>query len=139
MLDTLVDLTYEASVNCELWPSVLDGLSRIADAEGGVLFAAGSGAPQWTASKSLRSTMRDFISEGWAADNLRAEAALRLLWRVLIQAETDTVARAHDRIKEEILDRANSATSDAVPAPGEILQPLTDDDEAQMTDGRVSA
>ncbi|RZI55931.1 MAG: helix-turn-helix transcriptional regulator, partial [Zymomonas sp.] len=57
---------------------MLDGLSKIADAEGGVLFAAGSGAPQWTASKSLHSTMREFITEGWAADNLRAEAALRL-------------------------------------------------------------
>jgi DNA-binding CsgD family transcriptional regulator len=78
MLDTLIDLTYEASVNCELWPSVLDGLSKIADAEGGVLFAASSRSHQWTASESLRSTMRDFITEGWAADNLRAEAALRL-------------------------------------------------------------
>lgn len=44
-MDTVIDLIYEAGVNAEVWPAVLDAMSDVADAEGGVLFAAGIGRP----------------------------------------------------------------------------------------------
>jgi DNA-binding CsgD family transcriptional regulator len=77
MTDALIDLIYEAGVNSDLWPTVLDQMSMIAGAEGGVLFAAGTGSPQWTSSISMRSHMQAFVEEGWAARNTRGEAAFR--------------------------------------------------------------
>jgi hypothetical protein len=70
--------------------------------------------------------------------SLVTPAALTL-WRVLIQAETHTVADARKRIEGEILGRANSATSDAVPAPGEILQSLNSEDKSRTSDDRALA
>jgi hypothetical protein len=46
----LVDRIYECSLVPELWPGVLDGLAKIAEAEGGVLFTANTEVLKWTAS-----------------------------------------------------------------------------------------
>ena len=77
MAEALIDLIYEAGINGDLWPHVLDKMSGFAKAEGGVLFAAGSGAPHWTSSPSMRPHFEAFISEGWAARNTRGDAAFR--------------------------------------------------------------
>ena len=42
MTDDLIDRSYESSFVPELWPGILDVLCDIADARGGVLFAAHS-------------------------------------------------------------------------------------------------
>jgi hypothetical protein len=42
MTDDLIDRIYESSFVPELWPGILDALCDIADARGGVLFAAHS-------------------------------------------------------------------------------------------------
>lgn len=73
-LHDLIDLIYEAGVNGERWPDVLDGMAALADAEGGVLFAAGAGIPKWVASERMMQHMTDFVSEGWAAKNSRSTA-----------------------------------------------------------------
>ncbi len=93
MTEHLVDRIYEAALNAELWPDVLDRMSRIAEAEGGVLFAAGTGAPQWTASERMRPHMEAFVREGWAARNDRGEAGFR---KRIVGFATD-----HDQLSPE--------------------------------------
>jgi DNA-binding CsgD family transcriptional regulator len=97
-MDDLVDLIYEAGVQSELWPSVLDRMSGIAGADGGVLFAAGTGLPQWTASANMRDHMVAFVEEGWAANNARSAAAFR---KRLSSFSTD-----HDTLEPEEIETA---------------------------------
>jgi hypothetical protein len=42
----LIDRIYECSFAPELWPAVLDELAQIADARGGLLFAATDESPE---------------------------------------------------------------------------------------------
>lgn len=95
-MERLIDLIYEAGVNPEFWPSVLDALTPIAGAEGGVLFAAGTGSPKWTSSANLHEHMAAFVEEGWAANNSRSAAAFR---KGLVGFSTD-----HDTLPEEEIE-----------------------------------
>ncbi|WP_158817817.1 helix-turn-helix transcriptional regulator [Methylocapsa sp. S129] len=65
MNEQLVDRIYESSFVPELWPGVLDELAEIANARGGVLFAANTEVLRWTASASLREEMARYVSDGW--------------------------------------------------------------------------
>jgi DNA-binding CsgD family transcriptional regulator len=65
MTDDLIDRIYESSFVPELWPSILDALSNIAGARGGVLFAAHSKVLNWTASANLTETFKVYVEDGW--------------------------------------------------------------------------
>jgi len=60
MDEQLVDRIYESGFVPELWPAVLDELAQIAEARGGLLFAAKSKVLSWTASASLQRNMAWF-------------------------------------------------------------------------------
>ena len=68
----LEERIYEAAVVPELWPNVLDDLSAIADAEGGVAFGVVDATTCWTSSMAIRPAMEAFISEAWFARNPRS-------------------------------------------------------------------
>lgn len=68
----LEDRIYEAAVVPELWPNVLDELSEIAGAEGGVAFGVVDATTCWTSSKAIRPAMEAFISEAWFSRNTRS-------------------------------------------------------------------
>ncbi len=72
--DDLLDRIYEAAVVADRWRHVLDDLSRIAGAEGGVAFAVHTGGAAWTASEPLESGMQRFIAQGWHLRNSRLHA-----------------------------------------------------------------
>jgi DNA-binding CsgD family transcriptional regulator len=65
MTDDLIDRIYESSFVPELWPGILDALSNIAGARGGVLFAAHSKVLNWTASANLAETFKAYVEDGW--------------------------------------------------------------------------
>jgi hypothetical protein len=65
MTDDLIDRIYESSFVPELWPGILDALSDIAGARGGVLFAAHSKVLNWTATANLAETFRAYVEDGW--------------------------------------------------------------------------
>jgi hypothetical protein len=65
MTDDLIDRIYESSFVPELWPGILDALSNIAGARGGVLFAAHSKVLNWTASANLAETFKVYVEDGW--------------------------------------------------------------------------
>jgi DNA-binding CsgD family transcriptional regulator len=96
MPDNLIDSIYEAAVNSELWPTVLETMSEIAGAEGGVLFASGTGAPKWVSTVRMRPHMEAFIAEGWAANNSRAAAAFR--------KRLPAFATDHDTLSDEEIE-----------------------------------
>lgn len=60
----LIDRIYECSVVPELWPSVLDDLSSLTEARGGLLFSAHK-ALCWTASGTVRDVFDEYVNEGW--------------------------------------------------------------------------
>ncbi|WOJ91654.1 hypothetical protein RZS28_19565 (plasmid) [Methylocapsa polymorpha] len=58
----LIDRIYECAFAPGLWPGVLDELAQIADARGGLLFAANTKVVNWTASANLREGMERFAA-----------------------------------------------------------------------------
>jgi hypothetical protein len=73
----LIDRIYECSFSPELWPGVLDELAQIADARGGLLFAATTEVRNWTASAILcegmeRFVKSDMLTRGQRAGRIRA-------------------------------------------------------------------
>lgn len=72
----LVDDIYEAAVITERWPTVLEQLSGLAGAIGGVMFSASDHHYAWTASDTLRPEIEAFILGGWNRRNTRIDAAL---------------------------------------------------------------
>ena len=65
MASHLIDRIYECSFAPDLWPEVLDELSRLADARGGVLFTARDRVSRWTASPSICEHVETFMQGGW--------------------------------------------------------------------------
>lgn len=70
--DDIVEQAYEAAVIPELWPKVLDGLGRVVDAAGGILFVAAGTEIRWTSSPGTLDLMHAFVEEGWDKCNSRA-------------------------------------------------------------------
>lgn len=60
----LIDRIYESSVVPELWPQVLDDISAMMEAEGGLLFSARK-ALHWTASDTVREVFAEYVADGW--------------------------------------------------------------------------
>lgn len=60
----LIDRIYESSVVPELWPGVLDDISAMVEAEGGLLFSARK-ALHWTASETVRDVFAEYVNDGW--------------------------------------------------------------------------
>jgi DNA-binding CsgD family transcriptional regulator len=71
--DTLVDQIYEAGIVPERWPGVLDGLARIADGEGAMIFAAAPGPSRWVASPGIHDRIERWTKSPYAAKNGRSE------------------------------------------------------------------
>lgn len=75
----LTDQIYEAAVNPELWPRVLDRLSNLSGCKGGVLFTADwQQVVRWTVSPAIEDVFSRFLSEGWMTRNTRATRAAQL-------------------------------------------------------------
>ena len=89
MTDDLIDRIYESSFVPELWPGILDALSNIAGARGGVLFAAHSKVLNWTASANLAETFKVYVEDGWLIDDV-AGGAQRVLERPAASDQTRT-------------------------------------------------
>jgi DNA-binding CsgD family transcriptional regulator len=70
--DDVVDRIYEAAIIPELWPLVLDELSREISSAGGILFTATAGEIRWTSSPGTADFMRAFVDGGWDKRNSRA-------------------------------------------------------------------
>ena len=68
----LIDRIYECAFVPECWPGVLDELAKIADARGGVLFAAKSKIDlRWTASAVLSDDFNEYVVSGMLARCVR--------------------------------------------------------------------
>jgi DNA-binding CsgD family transcriptional regulator len=66
MQDDLIDRIYECSVVPELWPTILDDLSRTTESRGGLLFSARK-MLAWTASDTVRDVFDEYVRDGWFA------------------------------------------------------------------------
>lgn len=76
-VEELESSIYEAAVIPEKWGSVLDGITEVAGAQGGVFFGVSTVTSSWIASSGIRDRMEEFVSAGWATRNTRMEAGLR--------------------------------------------------------------
>ncbi|WP_036281743.1 helix-turn-helix transcriptional regulator [Methylocystis sp. ATCC 49242] len=85
----LVDRIYASSFAPELWPRVMDELSRMADARGGVLFAANPKAINWTSSDCVREHMAAYATEGWIERGRDRRARLMRLRYAGFMVESD--------------------------------------------------
>lgn len=70
--EEIANRLYEAAIIPELMPKVIDEMSTIAGAHGGVLFAVSDYVAQWCASESIRHHIPDFIAMGLPERNERA-------------------------------------------------------------------
>lgn len=69
----LVNRIYEAAVIPEMWPAVLDDLSKIATRGGTLLSIDPQQEVRHIASEQFRGVMELFIRDGWIQQNIRAE------------------------------------------------------------------
>ena len=71
MVQELIDRIYECSFAPDMWPDVLDELSHLAEAQGGVLFAARERVPRWTASPAICEHVENFMRGDWLSNCTR--------------------------------------------------------------------
>lgn len=71
MVEELIDRIYECSFAPDMWPEVLDELSHLAEAKGGVLFAARERVSRWTSSPALHEHVENFMRGDWLANCTR--------------------------------------------------------------------
>ncbi|HXY57704.1 MAG TPA: helix-turn-helix transcriptional regulator [Methylocystis sp.] len=72
MNDNLIDRIYECSFAPELWPGVLEDLTRLGGARGGSLFADNRHLFLWTASERIREPVSLYVQHRlWKADERR--------------------------------------------------------------------
>jgi DNA-binding CsgD family transcriptional regulator len=91
----LVDRIYECAFVPELWPGVLDEIARIANAGGGLLFAANQEVRNWAASARLHAGMETFVAKGFYSRSPRIRGG--------IAARHAGFLREHDIFSEEEL------------------------------------
>lgn len=75
--ETLIDAIYEAAHVPERWPTLLDRLSGITDAWGGMLFTVTPEATRWVASPQTTEFFGQFLAGGWMAKNPLVERGVR--------------------------------------------------------------
>ncbi len=97
MNEGLIDRIFESAFVPELWPGVLDELSRIADARGGSILAVTPKALRWTASEGLLEVAEIFAREDWASRSLRRPR--------LLAARHAGFLGDHDLFTREEMDR----------------------------------
>lgn len=90
----LVDRIYESAFLPEFWPGALDGLAKISDARGGVLFAidARTSITHWCCSDGLREIMADFVSGGWVTQGRRIAIASKHAGFIAEQSTVEELA-----------------------------------------------
>ena len=71
MVQELIDRIYECSFAPDMWPEVLDDLSHLAEAQGGVLFAARERVSRWTASPAICEHVENFMRGDWISNCTR--------------------------------------------------------------------
>jgi DNA-binding CsgD family transcriptional regulator len=71
MVQELIDRIYECSFAPDMWPDVLDELSHLAEAQGGVLFAARERVSRWTASPAICEHVENFMRGDWLSNCTR--------------------------------------------------------------------
>ncbi len=76
----LVDQIYEASVQGDLWPDVIDRVAKYSGTELGVLFSVTPSLTspddlisRWVTAARHREIVDNFLKAGWGSENLRAE------------------------------------------------------------------
>jgi DNA-binding CsgD family transcriptional regulator len=74
----LLDRIYECAFAPELWPVALHEIARVADARGGLLFAANAevGVLRWMASQGLQRELARYVSEGWLERDRRRDRVI---------------------------------------------------------------
>ena len=75
-VQSLETAIYEAAIVPEKWASVLDAITAVCGAAGGVFFGVSTVATSWIASESLKGDMAEFVSSGWASRNTRMATGL---------------------------------------------------------------
>lgn len=80
----LEDEIYEAAFRPEVWPGLLDQISRAVNAAGAVLANLSGPSLPWFASAGVSELYGRFFSEGWAYDNAKTQALLRIPHRGFI-------------------------------------------------------
>lgn len=75
--ESLIDAIYEVAHIPELWPTLLDRLSGMTDAWGGMLFTVTSEATRWIASPQTTEFFDQFLAAGWMAKNPLVERGVR--------------------------------------------------------------
>lgn len=75
--ESLLDSIYEVAHIPELWPNLLDRLSSISEAWGGMLFTATPDATRWTSSQQTEKFFDQFLANGWMAKNPLVERGVR--------------------------------------------------------------
>jgi DNA-binding CsgD family transcriptional regulator len=68
-----VDKIYEAAVVPELWPAVLEDLTRVGEGKGALLFTILGEKQNWIGTPSIVDSMTRYIEQGWPARSTRAE------------------------------------------------------------------
>ena len=65
MDDQLVDRIYESALVPELWPNVLDDLTKVADGVGAILVVRQGDSQWWVSSSGAAARSSRLIKEGW--------------------------------------------------------------------------
>lgn len=123
MTEQLIDRIYESSFVPELWPGVLDELAHIADARGGLLFAANTKVECWTCSESLRFGMElfarsDIVARGQRGKRLIAARHAGFLTEHDIYAEPDAERGEDPHYSESLFPGGLGwAAGTAIPLP----------------------
>ncbi len=84
MEEGLIDRIYECAFVPEYWPKVLDSLSEIATARGGVLFAANTNILNYTASDVMAEGVKTYVESNFFAESPFATPSTALhggFWR----------------------------------------------------------
>ena len=76
--ERLVDEIYAAAWLPELWPQVLERVTRLADGYGAVLFAFKDAAARWVGTANAAPIMTAYLEGGWEQYNTRAPRAAAL-------------------------------------------------------------
>jgi DNA-binding CsgD family transcriptional regulator len=76
----LLDRIYECAFAPEFWPIALHELALVAEARGGLLFAANAevGVLRWMASQNLQQELARYVSDGWLDRDRRRDRVIGL-------------------------------------------------------------
>ena len=101
--DGLEAAIYEAAVVPEKWSGVLERITALTGARGGVFFGVSSVSTSWIASPGLHDDMVDFVASGWAAKNTRMEVGLKNGLHLMPRFVTEADYYPSDGLEREAL------------------------------------